>query len=191
RCRDDKSRRLSALDTVGSRVPRNAGLTASARASRLRRAAPPAAWRSSRSCGTEPRGAETQPLSASAEVNAENKEYSEQKIANERIAKKHPARRRAVLRQSHRERLDESSQILRVTRIAQPGKRVRDSVKKCRSSNGSRQKRLQRCAILQKKPDAADRSEREITHENLRVEQRRTVTKIYHRDRNKKRNERH
>src|SRR5206468_7154885 len=178
RCKDDKTRRSSALDTAGWRVPRNAGSTASARASRLRRAALPAAWRSPRSDGAEPRGAASRSLHASPQIHTNNKQQSEQKITDDGVAEKHPTRRRAVLRQSHRERLNESCEIFRVTRIAQPGECVGNCVENCRSNNGSRQKCLQRYPILQENSNASDDRERRVSDENLRIDQRRAVAKI-------------
>src|SRR5207249_10682011 len=99
--------------------------------------------------------------------------------------------RGAVLRQAHRQRLNESSQILCVPWIAQPGKRICNCVEYCRSNNGRRQKRFERSTILQQNPDASDQSQRDITNKDLRVKQWRAVTQIYDRIRNEKRNEWH
>src|SRR5262249_59098499 len=121
----------------GSRALRSAGLTASARASRPRRVARAAALL----CLGESRQGRflAKCCGSAAKVHAEDEKSGEEKIAQERVAEKHPGRRRAKLRESNRERLEKPAQRFRITGIGRPRKCVRDHIENCRCRDGSGQ----------------------------------------------------
>src|SRR6266446_1970487 len=127
----------------------------------------------------------------SAKAHAGDEKQGEQKIAQERVAEKHPTWRRAELGQTNGERLNQARKILRVTGIGEPGERVGNRVKNCRSNNRSRQKRFKRNAVAQQKADEPDQSKREVATKNQRIDNRRTVMKVEHCVRDKKGDEWH
>src|SRR5207244_6981935 len=102
-------------------------------------------------------------------MHANNKQQSEQKIADERIAEKHPAWRRAVLRQSNRERLNKSGKILRVVGVVNPRYGIRDDVEDERRGDRCGQQRFPRSAALQKQPETADNRKTKIVREHERT----------------------
>jgi hypothetical protein len=67
------------------------------------------------------------------EVHAKKEQSGKNKVTYDRVAKKHPGRRRAELWQTDSERLNQPGKGLGVTGIAQPRKRVRDDVEKNRA----------------------------------------------------------
>src|SRR5947209_5059722 len=69
------------------------------------------------------------PAAVSPKVDAGNKQNREDEVADERVSEEHPSRRRAVLRQTDCDRLNETGEIFDVTGIAQPRKRIGNQIK--------------------------------------------------------------
>src|SRR3954466_11818606 len=86
-------------------------------------------------------------LRAPSNIHAENEERREEEIAQERAAEKHPGRSAAIGRQPHGEGLNQSGKILRVSRIEEPGDRVRNDVENQGRCDRRRQEGLERSAI--------------------------------------------
>src|SRR5436189_2974433 len=64
------------------------------------------------------RGTGARALRASAKVDGQNKQKGKQKIADERIAKEHPAGGSAIVGQSGRHRLNQTGKVLPIARVA-------------------------------------------------------------------------
>src|SRR5262245_66500465 len=114
----------------------------------------------------ELRGALPRSPHASHRDHANNKKTSKNEITDERIPEKHPGRRRAVLRQPYRQRLNKAGKILHVTGVVNPRYGIRDYVKDERRCDRSGEERFPRRAALQKQPQAADNRKTKVVRED-------------------------
>src|SRR5207237_9678083 len=92
--------------------------------------------------GVRHHGSCTRTFGVTREVHASHKKESEKEIAQERITEKHPGRRCAKLRETNRQRMNQTGEILGVTRIEKPRGRVRDDVEDKRDGKRRRKKKF-------------------------------------------------